>query len=196
MRYAIPLVVLAMAGLLIIAACGEGVEEDPTRLAPAGTTLMVELQVARALEDEDLAAFYDEIPKEMFGDEDVPQTLEALLDLVADETGIDVRKLGRVLVFGDLKDLEALEDGTASLGVIATGTFNAAALGQGILEAADGPGSTEEYKGRNTHPASPRGASGLGLRGGPVPGGNWQRDPGPGHPPGCPGRDRREGGGH
>ena len=32
---------------------------------------MVELQVARALEDEDLAAFYDEIPKEMFGDEDV-----------------------------------------------------------------------------------------------------------------------------
>ena len=151
MRYAIPLVVLAMAGLLIIAACGEGVEEDPTRLAPAGTTLMVELQVARALEDEDLAAFYDEIPKEMFGDEDVPQTLEALLDLVADETGIDVRKLGRVLVFGDLKDLEALEDGTASLGVIATGTFNAAALVQGILEAADGPGSTEEYKGRTIH---------------------------------------------
>ena len=80
-----------------------------------------------------------------------PQTLEALLDLVADETGIDVRKLGRVLVFGDLKDLEALEHGTASLGVIATGTFNAAALVQGILEAADGPGSTEEYKGRTIH---------------------------------------------
>ncbi len=121
----VPLLALALA------ACGSP-EPTPTStpaptssrfLVPDGASFVAEVRLGEIVADQEIAALYELLPF----DEDQPSTIQGLLDLAQDETGIDLRAFSRVLIFGDTSRQDLF-------GAIATGTIDQDAFIESIEE--------------------------------------------------------------
>ena len=114
---------LALAAVLLSAACGGGEETEPLKLVPEGATLIAEIEIADILEKVDLDSLLDALPDE----EDAPQTIDEALDLIVSQFGIDLRDFSRAILFGDT------QRGDDYVGIIARGTFDEERLVASIL---------------------------------------------------------------
>ena len=130
--------VLVLAAALMLAACGGG---EAPELVPEGATLIAEIEVADILEKVDFDSLLDALPDE----EDVPQTLDEVLDLFVEETGVDLRDISRAILYGDPQRDDNY------FGVIVRGTFDEEGLVAAIQEAVGEIFLTETYKGRDLH---------------------------------------------
>ena len=133
------LMATVLAFVLVLAACGEGKEQDTQNLVPEGFNLIASIQLSEILEDEDLTALFGRIRK------DDPSTLDQLLDAATKQIGLDVREFSQIVVFGDISQIGE------SLAFIARGSFQDDALVQSIAEANDWTPATTEYKGHQIH---------------------------------------------
>jgi hypothetical protein len=135
------LVALILAITIFAAACGGGTETDPGKLVPEGSNLIVRVNLAGILSSDALASAVASVQK----DDSDPQSLDDLLDRAIGETGIDFRRLSRLVVFADVS---RSDDFT---GFIVKGTFNEAAIVE-ALERLEGKSfATSLYKGRRVY---------------------------------------------
>jgi len=132
---------LALAGVLLLAACGSAADNESLELVPEGATLIVDIQVADILEKVDLDSLLDALPDEG----DAPQTIDEALDLIVSQTGIDLRDITQAIIFGDLQR----EDNY--FGLIVRGAIDEEGLVAAIQRATGAPLFTETYKGRELH---------------------------------------------
>ena len=132
---------LALAGVLLLAACGSAADNESLELVPEGATLIVDIQVADILEKVDLDSLLDALPDEG----DVPQNIDEALDLIVSQTGIDLRDITQAIIFGDLQR----EDNY--FGLIVRGAIDEEGLVAAIQRATGAPLFTETYKGRELH---------------------------------------------
>ena len=132
---------MALATILLSSACGSAGETEPLKLVPEGATLITEIEVAEILDKVDLDSLVDALPDE----EDVPQTIDEVFDLVITATGIDLRKVSRAIFFGD----QQREDDY--FGLIVRGFFDEEGMVAAIQQAEGGSLSTESYKSRDLH---------------------------------------------
>jgi hypothetical protein len=99
------------------------------------------VQVSEILQDQDIAALYDQTPKSL-GD---PQTFQELLDKAQEETGIDFRQFNTIILFGDIsRDDEYF-------GVIAQGPVNQEQFLAAMQEQSEDIFASLDYKGRQVH---------------------------------------------
>ena len=132
---------LALATILLSTVCGSTRETQPLKLVPEGATLIAEIEVADILDKVDLDSLVDALPDE----EDVPQTIDEVFDLVITATGIDLREVSRAIFLGD----QQREDDY--FGLIVRGVFDEEVLVAAIQQAEGGSLSTESYKSRDLH---------------------------------------------
>ena len=140
----IPLVALLIVAVLSIAGCGGAKERDPIELIPTGSTFVAKIQVAEILKDERINALLGEFA----GDDGAFQTLDDLLDLGQEETGVDLRQFDDVVAFGDIAQRRDLESGVA---FIIRGRFGEEDLVAGLENAYDESLSLTQYKKHRVH---------------------------------------------
>lgn len=141
MGYRLALAVVASAAVLIAAACGgTGGTSDTNVVIPAGFDFLLKVRLADILNDPDISAIYDAAPK----DEDAPQTLDELLGEIGEGAEI-LRQIEDVVVFGALANLND------TVGVVAHGNFQEAAVLAAFASQGETPASPIDYKGRTVH---------------------------------------------
>ena len=82
------LMALALATILLSTVCDSTGETEPLKLVPEGASLITKIGVADILDKVDLDSLVDALPDE----EDVPQTIDEVFDLVITATGIDLSR--------------------------------------------------------------------------------------------------------
>ena len=130
--------VLSVSVLLFAACGGEELRTEPDKLVPAGSNLVVQVQLAKILGDSDLKELFESPP----GVGDIPGSLEEALDLVVEETGVDPRQFSTLVVFARFSDLDEDPEGAAIL----RGTFDKEALVEAIEKANGGSLEETQYK--------------------------------------------------
>ena len=134
------LVALVLAVSVFAVACGGGTETNPEKLIPEGSNLIARVNVAGLLSSDAVASVVASLSE----NESDPQSLDELLDQAIGATGIDFRRVSRIVFFGDVsRD----DDFT---GIIAKGTFNEVAIVE-ILGRLEGKPITSVYKGRRVY---------------------------------------------
>ncbi len=131
-------VTLLMAMLLGISACGDENKSSSDELVPEGPTFLANIELAGILSDTDIESLFDVLPA---GDDGFPG-LDDLMDQVLEETGIDLRQVSNVRVFGNLFG----EDEDQYFGLIVRGTFDEGALAKALEEGTDDVVNTSQYK--------------------------------------------------
>jgi len=116
--------VMAFLATSVLAGGCAGAPPPAGFLVPQQADLVASVRIGRILADPDLAAAYDQAPKEP----EMPQTLDEALDMVVAETGIDPRDFSEAVIFGDL-------DSEQYFAAIITGTFDPQALIAAIEQA-------------------------------------------------------------
>ena len=144
MKIGIALTGIVAATMLALTGCGGATETSPENLVPDGATLIAKVQVADILQDTDLEDLYRELPK----DSDDPQTLDALMNQLTEETGVDLRHFTELVLFADI----SRSDQYAA--TIAQGRFDEDDLVAAIERVSRSSVSTREYKGRQVHTAA------------------------------------------
>ena len=141
--FAAVILVASLSTLLAIAACGSASKSDAIEtMVPSGSTIMGSVQVTEILEDLDFAALFDTLPTGL-GD---PQSLDQLLEMVFEESGIDFRQISYALLFGDVSRAEE------SFGVIAKGVFDEDQIVAAIERSEETTNfTTTVYKGQRLH---------------------------------------------
>ena len=109
-------------------------------LVPDGANIVVQVELAGILDDEDVAAFYGSLPE----DEGQPRTFQDLLAEAQDAIGVDLRQFSRLLLFGDFSS----DDFFA---VIVEGSFDQHALLSALADAVETEFSATDYKGHELH---------------------------------------------
>ena len=101
--------------LAMVAGC-EAAEITAIELVPQNANLIAEVQVSKIINDPDLRSAYEEAEK----GPGEPQTVEAAMDELVEESGIDLGDFHRAVIFADITEM----DGAGYVGVIAEGTFD------------------------------------------------------------------------
>ena len=152
------LAALALAVGMLAVACGNGEEASPGTLVPEGTALVAEINLTAILGSEGLAAI-----AAAGGDDEM---LDSALDGAYRETGVDIRQISQVVVFGgglsglasgvapifsESSTLEA-EDGEAPfVGAIVKGNLDQAATIAAIERLTGLTATVSEYNSRQVH---------------------------------------------
>lgn len=136
---------LALASLLPVACSTAPVSTaDPIKLVPNEVNIVGYVDVAQVLADELLPRTYALLPK----DPDDPQTLDAALDEIATQVGLEVERFHECWFFGDVSDM-AKRGGY--FGIIAKGDFTTNELLDPIGVAVGEHLKTISYRGRTIH---------------------------------------------
>ena len=111
------LVAILLGGMISLLSCGTAPTSQPpsTQIPPAvpqRADLLGKVELAKILDDEDFAELYQRVAAQ---DPALPQTLDAALDKVEYETGINLRDLTFAIVFADAEELlESTESASGS----------------------------------------------------------------------------------
>lgn len=131
----IMVLVLLLAGLV---GC-ESSAMRPIDLVPQHANFIADVQLGKIINDQEFRSAYaaeKKSPQE-------PQTVDAALDKMVQETGIDLRNISRGVVFGDVNNLEQ----DSYLGAIVEGTFNQATFISNLEAKSKEKFTTSDYKG-------------------------------------------------
>jgi hypothetical protein len=100
------LIVILLAVIVALVGCSTTQPSPPSMqippAAPQRADLLCKIELAKITTDEDFAELYQVIAAQ---NPDIPQTLDAALDQVENQTGIDPRDLTEALVFADTSTL-------------------------------------------------------------------------------------------
>jgi hypothetical protein len=132
------LIILLISALLIpVSGCGSNTKA--IELVPANSNLIAFIQINKIVNDQDIIDIYDKMEKES----DQPATLAEALNALTEESGIDINDFSRVLIFGDISNIEQPE----YVGFIAEGTFDEIMFIKNIRENTGEQFATSDYKG-------------------------------------------------
>ena len=137
-RSLVALGVLSVSVLLLAACGGEDRLTEPDKLVPAGSNLIAEVQLAKILADSDLKDLFDALP----GVGEIPGSLEEMLDLVIEETGVDPRQFDSLVIFARFSGFDEDTEGA----LILRGSFDEEMLVEAIEMATRGGLEESEYK--------------------------------------------------
>jgi hypothetical protein len=132
-----PVLVLLLL-LISVAGCASATAR-PIELVPQDANFVANIKLSQILSDPDFKNAYDQAKKSP----DQPQTFDAALDKVVQESGIDLRDFSEGLIFGDVTNLERAD----YIGVIVEGSFNEATFIGNIEARAKEKFTTSDYKG-------------------------------------------------
>ena len=135
------LAALVLAISIFGVACGGGTETDPARLIPQGSNLIGQVNVAGILSSDAVTTVLASLPE----DEGDPQSVDKLLDQAFNVTGIDFRRVSRLVFFGDISRQDDF------IGLIAKGTFDEAAIVEAVERAFGKSSGTSENNGRRVY---------------------------------------------
>ena len=130
--------VLSLSVLLLAACGGEERLTEPDKLVPAGSNLIAEVQLAKILADSDLKDLFGALPD--VGE--IPGSLEEVLDLVIEETGVDPRQFDSLVIFARFSGFDEDTEGA----LILRGSFDEEMLVEAIEMATRGGLEESEYK--------------------------------------------------
>jgi hypothetical protein len=133
------LVLILLISALLVPALGCQSGYEAIELVPANSNLIAGIQISKIINDQDMIDAYDEMLKEP----DQPQTFSEALDELFNESGIDINDFSRVLIFGDISNIEQSE----YVGFIAEGTFDENDFIKNVEENMGEKFSTIDYKG-------------------------------------------------
>ncbi len=140
LKKTIPLLVAGLA-LLVLVGCGaNGAKATPLELVPRKADMVGHITLSQILKDGDLIGLYDKLPK----DSGEPQTFDDVIAAVIDETGIDLRNINEVFIFGETSSVTGDGDYT---GAIAKGGFEKDVFIAAIAEAREAELTPSDYKG-------------------------------------------------
>jgi len=111
----------------------------PIELVPQDANFVANVQLSKILSDQDFRNAYEQAKKSP----DQPQTFDAALNKVVEESGIDLRDFSEGLIFGDVTKLKQAD----YIGVIVEGSFNEATFIGNIEARAKEKFTTSDYKG-------------------------------------------------
>jgi hypothetical protein len=117
MRYKTAFPIVAALILSLMAGCSGAGGDGSLSRVPQWAEMVGHIGISEILGDTDLIRIYDALPK----DAEDPQTFEAALDAITDETGIDLRVFDELTIFGDTA---TSTDDIEYMGVIGEGTFD------------------------------------------------------------------------
>jgi hypothetical protein len=136
------LIFLIPALLLPASGCESDGSKDytATELIPARSNLVAGIQISEIASDRDIKNTYDNMEKEA----DNPQTFDEALDMMHQESGMDINDFSHALIFGDVRDndIEQVE----YFGFVAEGDFDEDELIKSIEENSEERFSTSNYK--------------------------------------------------
>lgn len=139
----LPLLIPVLVVSLLIGCAGtdeKATSITSVEMVPQRADMVAKINIGDILEDDDLESLYARLPK----DPDDPQTFEEGVATVIKETGIDLRDLEEILLFGDTSSGTGDE---SYLGAIATGTFTEASFIVDIEETGNIEFSSYDHKG-------------------------------------------------
>ncbi|MEE9198169.1 MAG: hypothetical protein V3U26_00065 [Dehalococcoidia bacterium] len=136
MRLRTILLLTAVGALLAATACGtDGSSSETAGRIPAASNILVSIRIGDILADLDLVRLADDLVSPA-GAESI---LDQALDEAAEESGIDLRSLTSLLLFGDI-------DSDEYFGVFMEGPFDRSEV-LSAFEAAEGPLNEDLYRG-------------------------------------------------
>ncbi|UCH42802.1 MAG: hypothetical protein JSW16_08345 [Dehalococcoidales bacterium] len=139
-RILFPLVLVLAVVSIVAPGCSEPeFDLTPIELVPQRASMIAGVQVSQIIEDPDLKETFAGIEK----DPDQPQTFDEAIQQMVEETGLDLRDISRILVFGDITSLEQ----TDYVGLIAEGDFDEEQMIGDIEDQTGEKFTTGEYKG-------------------------------------------------
>ena len=94
--------VLALVILLVSVVGCNSPAVSPIDLVPQDAQFIANVKLSQLINDQDFRNAYDNAEKPP----DQPQTIDAGLDMVVEETGIDLRDFSQCLLFGKLDNLD------------------------------------------------------------------------------------------
>jgi hypothetical protein len=113
-----------------------------TILVPGTANMVVKVQVGRILNNTTFQTAYDELAKK---NPELPQTLNEVLNQLAQKTGFDFSSISTAVFFSDIESTSPKQN-TYS-GMIASGTFNESTLIAKIEQETQQKLTTSDYKG-------------------------------------------------
>ena len=131
----IMVLVLLLAGMV---GCGTSAVRS-IDLVPQNANFIADVQLGKIINDQEFRNAYAAEKKSP----QKPQTVDAALDKVVQETGVDLRNISRGVVFGDVNNLGR----DYYLGVIVEGTFNQATFISNFETKAKEKFTVSDYKG-------------------------------------------------
>jgi len=139
-RVLFPLVLVLAVVSMVAPGCSEPeFDLTPIELVPQRASMIADIQVSQIIEDPDLKETFAGVEKEA----GQPQTFDEAMQQMVEETGVDLRDIDRILVFGDITALEQ----TDYVGLIAEGDFSEEQLISDIEQKTGEKFTTGEYKG-------------------------------------------------
>ncbi len=148
------LIVILLVAMVALAGCSTAQPSPPpTQIPPAApqrADLLCKIELAKIIDDEDFAELYQVIAAQ---DADMPQTLDAALDKVEYETGIDPRDFTEAVVFANTTALlQAMEspEGSGSLpycGALVEGNLDESSFIRSIEEKTEQTLKRSDYQG-------------------------------------------------
>jgi len=133
-------------GLVLVSTVAAGCSDPesnftftPIELVPQRASMIADIQVSQIIEDPDLKETFAGVDKEP----GQPQTFDEAMQQMVEETGIDLRDIDRILMFGDIAALEQ----TDYVALIAEGDFDEEQLISNVEEQTGEEFTIGEYKG-------------------------------------------------
>ena len=150
------LVIALVAGLSAVLGCEEEKAEQEgiaaIDLVPQTANIAASVDLNRIFADDDVLDIINQIAANL----EEPKTVDELLEMVIEETGIDLRDFSEVLIFGDFES----ED---YFGAIAKGDFDQSALINSIENAIGEELSASDYKGYQIYNIPIQGAPDMNI---------------------------------
>lgn len=132
---------IALSTALVATGCQPAATPTLDEAVPQRANVIASAMIHDILTDPDLIQAYDDADK----DPDMPQTVDEAMAEIEDGIGIDPRDFSHALVFADAQSDEDY------WGAIVTGTFDQAALLQGIEAATGQEMTSSDYHGRQLY---------------------------------------------
>jgi hypothetical protein len=135
-RYLLPVLLISA---LLIPATGCQSDKKAAELIPANVNMIAGIQVSKIINDQDIKDAFDTMDKSP----GQPATFDEALDELFQESGIDLKNISHILIFGDIANIEQTE----YVGIIAEGNFDETEIVNKIEENANEALTTSDYKG-------------------------------------------------